>query len=492
MKKKLFAGFLTFFLAAGVSFFGFQFITKTGFFRIPGELIFDESVSESTADSLRQKFSESDTELKKNLSLSTVDSLTPLSAEEGENELYLLTDIFVPTADFYSLETSVDATTFQSLFSSRDPSIISVRSLDSSQKLLSVDNAYYLDSFSSGAMFEYLKLEGENQEDLSLASSLLSPDLPAFPSKDSVLSFAQTGVTALSRGMNSKMNAVNSGAYFAENLAGFLSGFDLTHTSNESSFSNSASSANICSDWRFVDTFTAIGLNIVELTGNHNQDCGDTAATETYEKYLELGIQPVGGGRTADEAATPLTLNQKGTGLTFLAYNQSTGGATYDATPGANQYYEDDARSRISEAKARGDFVIVDVQYYECSSYDYTYEATACDYADSSAGDQIGLFRSLIDMGADVVVGTSAHQAQTFERYNTGAIYYGLGNLFFDQIWWPGTTRSLGLVHYFYQGKLLQTRRFGTVYDSSYQTRLMNSEEENYFFSRLNAARPGA
>ena len=134
--------------------------------------------------------------------------------------------------------------------------------------------------------------------------------------------------------------------------------------------------------------------------------------------------------------------------------------------------------------------MIVDIQYYECSEYDYSYENTFCDHANSSAGDQIGVFRSLIDMGADLVVGTSAHQPQTFERYGSGAIYYGLGNLFFDQSWWPGTTRSLGLVHYFYQGKLLQTRRFGTVYDDSYQTRLMDDAELVSFIARLNEARP--
>ena len=95
----------------------------------------------------------------------------------------------------------------------------------------------------------------------------------------------------------------------------------------------------------------------------------------------------------------------------------------------------------------------------------------------------------IIDMGANIVVGTSAHQTQTFEQYNGGEIYYGLGNIFFDQIWWPGTTRSLGLTHYLWNGKLLQTRRFGTVYDATYQTRIMNTEEIEWFINRLNQAR---
>ena len=132
--------------------------------------------------------------------------------------------------------------------------------------------------------------------------------------------------------------------------------------------------------------------------------------------------------------------------------------------------------------------MIVDIQYFECSAYASETEDPTCDAADSAAGDQVGFFRHLIDMGANVVVGTSAHQPQTFELYRDGMIYYGLGNLFFDQAWWPGTTRSLVLAHYFYDGKLLQTRIIPTVYDKNFQTRVM--EDPEWFLQRLINVRP--
>ena len=170
----------------------------------------------------------------------------------------------------------------------------------------------------------------------------------------------------------------------------YLSGFDLTHTSNEASFTEYATSSNICSDPRFMATLEAIGLDIVELTGNHNQDCGDEAAEETIDLYQEKGIKIVGGGKTAAEAAEPLEISQKGNKITFLAYNESTGGATTGETPGANQYDETNATAEIKAAKERGDFVIVDVQYYECAAYASETEDATCDRADSAAGDQVG------------------------------------------------------------------------------------------------------
>ncbi len=485
MKKKLVVGLLCFVFAAGLGWLGVQFFTHTGLFKIPGIVRFSESFPDSEAAEIQALFDPPEVELDKDITFSKFVADAPSTAPNA----YLL-EIYVPTADFYESQNTISAAEFDALFSERNPSVIKLDALDSTRKLLAVDGAYFLDTFASGAKFEYLRVEGESEADLELVNTLLAPKLKTFPDQTSVLTFAQTGVTALARRVNTKLDQVGSATYFSEALAPFLSKFDFTHTSNEASFSSQASGSNICSRWEFVDALTALDVNVVELTGNHNLDCGAQAALDTLTRYADLGIKTVGGGRNAEDAATPLELAQKDTKITFFAYNQSTGGATLGDTPGANQYYPEDAQARISAAKSRGDFVIVDIQYYECSEYDYSYENTFCDHANSSAGDQIGVFRSLIDMGADLVVGTSAHQPQTFERYGSGAIYYGLGNLFFDQSWWPGTTRSLGLVHYFYQGKLLQTRRFGTVYDDSYQTRLMDDAELVSFIARLNEARP--
>ena len=369
-------------------------------------------------------------------------------------------------------------------------SLIPFSDLNFSNKLLSINDKYYLDDFNEGGVYRIISFDSEkyDEEIKPLVAGKLTK---TFPTKDTILTFAQTGVTALSRRMNTKLNTVGGDAtYFAAEIGPFLSAFDITHTSNESSFTDYASGSNICSDKRFIDTLTTIGLDIVELTGNHNQDCGNQAAIDTIDTYIEKGIDIVGGGKNADEAKKPLELSKKNTNITMLAFNQSTGGATRGNTPGANQYYEEVAAEQIREAKARGDLVIVDIQYYECSAYASSYEDPICDAADSSAGDQIGFFRHLIDLGADVVVGTSAHQAQTFELYGDGVIYYGLGNLFFDQTDWPGTTRSLVLSHYFYEGKLLQTKLVGTVYGNDMQTKLLDVDTMKWWIERLVKVRP--
>ena len=458
-----------------VAFFGIQFVTKTGVFHVPGVVRYEEDrLLPGQVELIKQIFTD-EVKLDKDVTITARNTTEYPELAEGE----YIYSIMVPVTDFY--DSRSDRNEFE------EAEVIPLEELDNTKKLLSVDGEYYLDTLDKGAYYNIISFDSEKFEDE--IKPLVDPTFnKKWPSRDSVLSFAQTGVTAMSRGMNRKLAEVGDATYFSAEIADFLKKFDITHTSNEASFSAMASSENICSDLRFQGLLADIGLDIVELTGNHNLDCGAEAARNTIDWYNEQNIKIVGGGKTATEAAEPLRLDSKGNNITMLAYNQSTGGATLDETPGANQYTEENAVKEIAAAKERGDTVIVDVQYYECSAYVSETEDATCDYANSAAGDQVGFFRHLIDLGADVVVGTSAHQPQTFEQYGDGVIYYGLGNLFFDQAWWPGTTRSLVLAHYFYDGKLLQTKIVPTIYDSNYVTRVMENPE--WFIERLALKRP--
>ncbi len=491
--KKVFIGLLCGTVVGFGVFFGAQFILKVGIFAEPGEVFYDETLLEEEITLLDKIFSDENLTLKKDVTISARNELSLPSLESNE----VLYSISVPVTDFYSSKSNISVERVDELFTNCPDcgySLIDVNDLSFEEKLLKINGEYFLDTFNSGAIFRIMKFDSVMFDDeIKPLIAELSDNV--FPSATSVMTFAQTGVTAFSRLMNAKMNEVNSGEYFAEGLARYLSKYDFTHTSNEASFSDwaptsGATGTPICSDLRFIDTLNAIGLDIVELTGNHNLDCGVNAANNSIDIYNANSIMTVGGGKDASSAAIPLKLNKKGTNITMFAYNQSTGGATTGDYPGANQYYEDAAVAQIGEARTRGDFVIVDVQYYECSAYVADYEDNTCDYAWATPGDETGFFRHLIDLGANVVVGTSAHQPQTFELYGDGAIYYGLGNLFFDQYRWPGTTRSLMLIHHFYNGKLLQTEIVPTVYDDTFQTRLMDEETKAWYLERLASERP--
>ncbi len=360
--------------------------------------------------------------------------------------------------------------------------LVPISDLTADQKVLGIDNVYYLDNFDeTGAVMKELTF---NVDD---------PNLDKYPeiTKDNILKINQTGVTALTRAMQNKLNQVGDATFFSEKIADFLKDADFTHISNEVSFAdNCSNSANmrLCSDPRMYDVIEAIGTDIIELTGNHNNDWGVNNNTATINKYHEHNIKTFGGGLNEEAAKVPVEISEKGTNITWIGINHSTSskangeGADGD-NPGANIYDPEDTLARIKSAKEKGDFVIVDIQFAEC--YCYPEEGQEMPECDAPISGQAAFFRSLIDAGADMVVGTQAHQPQTYELYAGKPIYYGLGNLFFDQTYWPGTERSLVLTHYFYNGKLIQTKVTPTVYDNNYQTRVMNTDEAEAYLTRL-------
>ena len=381
-------------------------------------------------------------------------SSTEIVEESAEAEA---PKILVPVTDFYDSTQDISSADLSKYRQ------IPLEELTPDKKLLSVDGEYYLDKL--------LK-------------------------DDDIFTINQTGTTAIGRRLFYRIKDTGDGAQFAENIKDFLSKTDLTHISNEVSFADDCDSGLtmiFCTSYLAFDTISAIGTDVIELSGNHNNDWGAAANLATIDFYHDKGIKTFGGGKNEAEAAIPLEFSEKGTNLTWLAINNSTsskenGQGASANHPGANIYDEATTRSQIAGAKAKENYVIVDVQYSECYCYpDYGVEYPACDGPISG---QTEFFRSLIDMGADMVVGTSAHQPQTYELYHDKPIYYGLGNLFFDQAMWPDTSKGYILTHYFKDGKLIQTRISPTIYDTSYKTALMDNTSAEAFLARLLAASP--
>jgi poly-gamma-glutamate capsule biosynthesis protein CapA/YwtB (metallophosphatase superfamily) len=487
--------------------------------RIDKYLIYDQSITAGEKTNLEEYITQQEIKLESTLEITSVIS------EKIENEKNV-TNAFVPVTDAYSvkqkvtkLELQEDTVVYDENISneskllieeflgnnSSDENLInldedtikeeeivitSYTSLNPKIKLLSLEDNYFLDTTTSGAMFREIKLEGD---DVDKFAEYAFGDLT---NKDQIYKTNITGVTALTRVMIRKLAEVGNPTYFSEKIGDFLADADLTHVSNEVSFKPDCTFAEssvllFCSPLEFIETLKASGVDLVELTGNHNNDFGSRYNKETIELYRSLGWGTVGGGLNNEDASKVHLTDAKGTKLAFLAYNypDSPNGVAISGvdSAGANSFDFTKIEADILVAKQEADFVTVNVQYWECYSYPDGYvEFPQCDVP---IGEQEENFKRIIDLGADMVVGSSAHQPQTWEFYNGKPIYYGLGNLYFDQTSWPGTERGLVLSNYFIEGKLIQTKITPTVYGDDLQTRVMTDEEADYLLTRLQQAR---
>lgn len=367
---------------------------------------------------------------------------------------------------------------------------IPVDQLSPELKLLAFEGAYYLDSFDKGAVFRQVIFGGAGSE--GMTGLRLNTHL----GKEATLKVNMTGVTALTRTMISKLNSVKDPTHFSQKIGPFLADADITHVSNEVSFKNGCAYhlSLFCSPPSMIEALKASGVDLVELTGNHNNDVGSQSNTESINLYRSLGWHTVGGGLNAEDAAKPYIADLKANKVAFLAYNDAdglgSGAIARSALAGANYFDVEKIKADIAAAKQQVGFVIVSIQFWECQAYPSGYvEYPQCDVPIPTQKD---VFRQVADLGADMVVGTSAHQPQTYELYNGKPIYYGLGNLYFEQTQWPGTERGIILTHYFSGGKLLQTKLSPTVYGKELQTRLMDNGEALKLLERLKTARATA
>jgi hypothetical protein len=87
-----------------------------------------------------------------------------------------------------------------------------------------------------------------------------------------------TGVTALVRGTAYRME-INGVTLPRRRIRDWLTEADLTHISNEVSFYENcpfpdptSRSLLFCSDPKYIELFEYVGADIIELTGNHNND----------------------------------------------------------------------------------------------------------------------------------------------------------------------------------------------------------------------------
>ena len=267
-----------------------------------------------------------------------------------------------------------------------------------------------------------------------------------------------TGTTALVRAIAYKME-IKGLDYPIEKVKDWFANADLIHVSNEVSFDPTCPypdynqhGLQFCSSPRYLKTLQDLGVNVVELTGNHENDYGSQYLESTIDTYNNLGWSVFGGGKTEAEAQAPVKVEANGNKIAFIGCNPA--GPTSDWATGVKagsapcdmKYFT----QQISDLKSQGYVVIATFQQDEIyNSYSY--------------GDQLAqVFRDSANAGADIVSGSEAHYAMGFQFIGNSLIHFGLGNFLFDQMAVQGVPddnirREFIDRHIIYNGKYMST-----------------------------------
>jgi poly-gamma-glutamate synthesis protein (capsule biosynthesis protein) len=295
---------------------------------------------------------------------------------------------------------------------------------------------------------------------------------------------AMTGVTAMTRQMAAQMDRLGVDWPAAEIGEG-LAAADITHFSNEVPFVEGCETNldpenfNFCSKPEYMKALTDAGVDIIGLTGNHQNDFGRESALKSLAMYEEAGLPVYGGGANKEAAFAPLIVEHNGNRLAFLganSYGPKMAWAT-DDLPGSAEFDLAIMSAGIRELKQAGiaDVVLAELQYQE--SYDTL-----------PLVDQRQDFNALARAGADIVTGVQSHVPQGIEFTDGKLVLYGLGNLYFDQMADLWTREGLVVKHTIYDGRHIGTQILTTLLYDYGQPRWTTGAQRKSLLERVFAA----
>lgn len=165
------------------------------------------------------------------------------------------------------------------------------------------------------------------------------------------------------------------------------------------------------------------GFAAMSLANNHAFDLRAPGMIDSPVILRELGITPLGASRSEPPTFRVETIERLGWKIGFLAVTARRNAPQFEGTPElpflSTTDFDDILGPLIAAARAEHDLMIVFVHWGD-------------EYADNPGAYQRKAAKSLIDQGADLVVGHHPHVLQGIERHGRGAIAYSMGNFLFE------------------------------------------------------------
>lgn len=219
-------------------------------------------------------------------------------------------------------------------------------------------------------------------------------------------------------GVRSKTTIENA-ARWSREFASVLTPADFIIGNLESPLTDASGDAAFCGRPMFADILKDAGINVLNIANNHILEYGEEGYRNTLSILEGRGIHVTG---QADEGgATILSLSKDGT--TICIAGLCDGRICSIDNPGlyADLNKEKALRTLERMKKLNPDIIILCLHWGN-------------EYICIPSPEQRNLAHTLIDGGADLIVGHHPHVIQPYERYKKGHILYSLGNFCFDDV----------------------------------------------------------
>lgn len=283
------------------------------------------------------------------------------------------------------------------------------------------------------------------------------------------------GDIMLDRGVLGNVNKYFGGDFdkLFENSKSFTEKPDITFGNLEGNVSNVGKNVGSIYSFRMkpivLDTLKNSGFDIFSFANNHVGDWSKTAFDDTRKRLEEKGFLYVGAGENYEDAQTVKIIEKNNVKFGFLGFSDV--GPDWIA---ANEQNPDDSGILIAKDKNR--IEIIKNAKLNCDVLIVSYHAGE-EYKKHDDRQEF-LFKSSIDAGADLIVGSHPHVAQDIEIYKGKPILYSLGNFMFDQYFSKETLQGLVVVAEYKNKDLIGLKSYISHQNSRFQIEKIDTETE--------------
>ncbi len=201
-------------------------------------------------------------------------------------------------------------------------------------------------------------------------------------------------------------------------------------------------------DIQLLTILKGAGIDGVTLANNHTLDAGAEGLLETKRHLNASGIRSCGAGENLAAAREPEIFELGELEVGVLCYQ---GVPSYEwawateTAPGMAPPQTYTMREDIERLRPKVDIVVVMPHW-------------GLEYTATPEPGQVEFAHAAVDAGADLIIGDHAHWPKGIEIYRGKPIFYGTGNLVFDQPWSEETSTGIFAEATIYGDRVVQTR----------------------------------
>lgn len=216
-----------------------------------------------------------------------------------------------------------------------------------------------------------------------------------------------------------------------------------------------------------LDALKQAGFDILSFSNNHVGDWNISGFIDTLNRINYARILKTGAGMNRQEAEEPTIIEKNGTRFGFLAFSD-VGPNWIEAgenSPGILLASDPNLDLIVRNAKNKCDVLIVSFHW-------------GVEYKTKHNSRQEKLAHTVIDSGADLVIGGHPHVIQDIGEYKGKTIVYSLGNFIFDQSFSKDTMQGMLFIATFLDKDLIKEENKIITLNKHFQPEGIFTKEE--------------